>query len=33
MFLGINIEKKWKHIKDAYFRTIKENKPESGDNI
>lgn len=26
-----NIEKKWKHIKDAYFRSIKENKPKSGD--
>lgn len=28
---GDNIEKKWKHIKDAYFRSIKENKPKSGD--
>lgn len=33
MFLGENIEKKWKHIKDAYFRTIKENKPKSGDGM
>lgn len=32
-FLGENIEKKWKHIKDAYFRTVKENKPKSGDGM
>lgn len=33
MFFRRKHRKKWKHIKDAYFRTVKENKPKSGDGM
>ncbi|XP_022179370.1 uncharacterized protein LOC111039987, partial [Myzus persicae] len=30
-FVGNNIEKKWRNVRDAFIRSLKEDKPKSGD--